>query len=188
MEILLYKIPQDADLKTGLQVCYKDTFGAFTKLGIITDTFPQDGFTMYLLNTAMGAYMADELRLINHLEQDKVTALSNEFSRIVSSWCSAEQLAEINRLNALPQNVGCCASHDYYDTNMAMDEAFTKTFGREFTFFNDDEPETEVGNSIDTDYFNAAWELSKQNKFAQPPVIGCPFDEPFTYNPSTLIN
>ena len=188
MEILLYKIPQNSELKIGLQVAYKSLNGAFTQLGIITSSYVQDGFTMYILNSAMGAYIADDLRFINHLEPAKVLSLSNEFSRIVSSWCSIQQLAEINRVNAFPQNSGCCASGDYYDTNIAMDEAFTKTFDRNFTFFNDDEPESELGNSIDSNYCNAAWDLSKQNKFAQPAVIGCPFDEPFTYNPSYLIN
>lgn len=138
--------------------------------------------------SAMGAYIADELRFINHLEPVKVLALSNDFSRIVSLWCTGEQLAEINRINALPENSGFCASCDYYDTNMAMDEAFTKIFGKDFTFLNNDEPKTELGNRIDTDYCNAAWELSKKNKFAQPSAIGYSFDEPNTYNPSSLIN
>ena len=68
MEILLYKIPQNSDLQIGLQVCYKSLNGAFTQLGIITDTFEQDGFTMYILNSAMGAYMANELRLFKTVE------------------------------------------------------------------------------------------------------------------------
>lgn len=188
MEILLYKIPQDSDLQIGLQVCYKSLNGAFTQLGIITDTLEYDGFTMYIINTSMGAYLADELRLINQLNQDNITALSNEFSRIVLSWCSMEQLNNINRLNSTKEYAGCCATHEYYDTNEAMLQAFTKTFDREFTFFNDETPESKKQYSIDTDYFNAAWQLSKKNKFAVPVVIDCPFDEPFIYNPSSLIN
>lgn len=54
----------DSDLYSGLQVCYKDLSGAYTKLGIITDIYEKDGFKHNLLNTAMGAYLADELKLI----------------------------------------------------------------------------------------------------------------------------
>jgi len=66
MEILLYKKTKDSDLKVGLQVCYQALNGAYTKLGNITDIIEQDGVKLYLLNTAMGAYMADELKLIKH--------------------------------------------------------------------------------------------------------------------------
>ena len=102
------------------------------------------------------------------LNQSNVTALSNEFSRIVSSWCSIVQLTNINRLNSTEEYTGCCATHEYYDTNEAMLQAFTKTFDREFTFFNDEIPESEIQYAIDIDYFNAAWQLSKKNKFVQP--------------------
>tara|TARA_R110002126_G_scaffold46401_8_gene130656 strand:- start:117 stop:374 length:258 start_codon:yes stop_codon:yes gene_type:complete len=64
IQILLFKKTMDSDLYSGLQVCYKDLSGAYTKLGIITDIYEKDGFKHYLLNTAMGAYLADELKLI----------------------------------------------------------------------------------------------------------------------------
>ena len=64
MEILLMKKTTDADLYKGLQVCYKDLGGAYTKLGIITDLVEDDGIKQYLISTAMGAYTADELKLI----------------------------------------------------------------------------------------------------------------------------
>ena len=64
MTILLNKITTDIDLKKGLQVCYKNINGGYSKLGVITDTFEQDGITLYILNTAMGAYAASELKLI----------------------------------------------------------------------------------------------------------------------------
>ena len=56
----------DADLYEGLQVCYKDIGGVFSKLGIITDTIDKDGFKLYMLSTSFGAYAADELKLIKH--------------------------------------------------------------------------------------------------------------------------
>lgn len=64
MEILLFKKTKDSDLKVGLQVCYLDPQGAYTNLGVITDIVEQDGVKLYLINTSMGAYMAEELKLI----------------------------------------------------------------------------------------------------------------------------
>lgn len=64
MEILLFKKTKDSDLKVGLQVCYPNQYGGYSKLGNITDIIEQDGVKLYLLNTSMGAYMAEELKLI----------------------------------------------------------------------------------------------------------------------------
>jgi hypothetical protein len=62
MKILLNKLTKDSDLKTGLQVCYKDTFGEFTLTGTIESTY-FDGIPLYVVNGA--AYAANELKLIN---------------------------------------------------------------------------------------------------------------------------
>lgn len=64
MQVQIFHKTTDRDLKKGMQVCYKDINGAYTRLGEITDTIQQDGCTLYLINTAMGAYLADELKLI----------------------------------------------------------------------------------------------------------------------------
>jgi len=65
MTILINKITKDSELKQGLRVCYKDINGAFTQLGEITEILTdKDGIKNYLINTSMGAYMADELKLI----------------------------------------------------------------------------------------------------------------------------
>jgi len=76
MKILTFHQTTDSNLKTGLQVCYKDTNGAFTKLGVITDIITdKDGIKNYLINTAMGAYMAEELKLIAPLKLNSVKVL-----------------------------------------------------------------------------------------------------------------
>lgn len=75
MTILLFHQTIDSDLKEGLQVCYKDLNGAFTKLGIITDIINNDGIKNYLINTAMGAYQASELKLIDHLPANTFDSL-----------------------------------------------------------------------------------------------------------------
>jgi len=64
MKVLLFKKTKDTDLSIGQKVCYKDLHGAYTNTGTITDIIEQDGVKLYLLNTAMGAYMADELKII----------------------------------------------------------------------------------------------------------------------------
>ena len=67
IEVQIFKNTVDSDLFHGLEVCYKNLNGAFTKLGIITDTIIKDGVLLYLINTSFGAYTADELKLIEHL-------------------------------------------------------------------------------------------------------------------------
>lgn len=66
IEIELFKETTDADLYEGLEVCYKDIGGIYSKLGIITDTEEQDGVKLYLLNTSFGSFAAEELKLIKH--------------------------------------------------------------------------------------------------------------------------
>lgn len=67
MEILLNKKTTDTDLKEGMQVCYKDQNGVYSKLGIVTDIIPVDDVNHYLINTSMGSYHADELKLVKQL-------------------------------------------------------------------------------------------------------------------------
>jgi len=64
MEILLYKKTKDADLKIGTEVCYRDLYGAYRMVGKITDVITQDGVKLYIINNAMGAYMAEELKIV----------------------------------------------------------------------------------------------------------------------------
>ncbi len=66
MEILLNKKTTDKDLKMGLQVCYKDQNGIYSKLGVITDWVMREGVLNFLINTSFGSYTADELKLIKN--------------------------------------------------------------------------------------------------------------------------
>ncbi len=97
--------------------------------------------------------------------QIKVSELSNAFAKVLHEWLTPEQMEEVNRLNVTPKYDGCCATHDFCDSNMAMDEAFKLTFGRSFTFYDEEIPETEKQNAADTDLFNAAWDMAKSFKF-----------------------
>lgn len=81
--------------------------------------------------------------------------LADEFCRILREWLDAEEIAEINRRNRLPEYAGLCASHDFCDPNQAMLDA-EATFGIEFdTRFNED-----------SEVIDAAWEIAKRRGFA----------------------
>lgn len=83
-----------------------------------------------------------------------INQLSNEFNKVFNKWCTAEQLAEINKRNAT-YDEDSCASHDFYDANMAMAKAFKNTFKREIN----------LQSNTDVSLWNAAWALSKTNQF-----------------------
>jgi len=98
MQVLLYKKTKDSDLKQGLQVCYKDTNGAFTMLGEITDIITdKDGIKNYLINTAMGAYMAEELKLI---APDKLNTVKVKFEDSTNDYTTnvSTQTTEITAM------------------------------------------------------------------------------------------
>jgi len=84
MQVLLYKKTKDSDLKQGLQICYPDVLGNYTKIGTIAAIKTIDGVLNYIIegqptkddiNTAMGAYMAEELKLIAPLKLNSVKVL-----------------------------------------------------------------------------------------------------------------
>jgi len=62
--VLQYKLPIDKDLQKGTPVCYKDTNGIFCKVGKIDDIYNDNGVILYTINNAIGAYLANELRLL----------------------------------------------------------------------------------------------------------------------------
>jgi hypothetical protein len=97
--------------------------------------------------------------------ENKVTELAKEFGAVLKEWLTGEQMLQVISTNREDINASWCASHDFCDANMAMDAAFQKVMGREFVFFNDEQPETEAQNGEDTDLINAAWTLAKKNDF-----------------------
>lgn len=65
IEVLIYKVPTDADLKEGQMVCYQNRDGVYAFLGTITDVCTDlDNIKTYAIDTAIGTYVASELRLI----------------------------------------------------------------------------------------------------------------------------
>ena len=81
--------------------------------------------------------------------------LAFQFAKVLKEWLKPEQITEVIKRNTLEKYQGCCATHDFCDANMAMAEAFKRTFNREFEF----------GNELDSTLFNGAWYIAKQNQF-----------------------
>jgi len=125
MKILLNKLTKDSDLKTGLQVCYKNIDGVFNNIGVITDIVTdKDGIKNYLINTAMGAYMADELKLIAPAKLNSVLVkfedATNNYETSVSS--------QTTEITAIEYFVG-----KYFNIAPYPSEKACKCIGIEFT-------------------------------------------------------
>jgi hypothetical protein len=90
--------------------------------------------------------------------------MGRKFSKVLRKWIGEINLQEVVNRNAANDD-SCCASHDFCDANMAMDEAFTKVMGRGFEFNFDEDPAKEQDNASDTELMNMAWDYAKANKF-----------------------
>ena len=66
-----------------------------------------------------------------------------------------EHLEVIDEENRTAEHT--CASHDYLDANMVMDEAFTIIFGRDMDAASED----------DAALWNAAWDLAVRHGFSK---------------------
>ena len=66
IEVLIYKIPKDTDLKIGQMVCYQNRDGIYAFLGTIDSITTTDNVLNYGINTALGTYVANELRIIKN--------------------------------------------------------------------------------------------------------------------------
>jgi hypothetical protein len=86
---------------------------------------------------------------------DMSTDLAIEFSKMLSSDLSAEEMKEVVAKNKTSEYSNACASHDYLDSNITMDEAFQKVTKRQFDF----------NNEADIDLINEAWSIAKKNDF-----------------------
>lgn len=78
-------------------------------------------------------------------------AISEKFVEFLRRDLTDAEWAEMKAKNATPDYWGCCASHDYVDSNMTMDEAFIATMGREMVLDADE----------DVDLINAAWDIAR---------------------------
>jgi Fe-S cluster biosynthesis and repair protein YggX len=112
-------------------------------------------------------YRPAKLYGAKEMSVDIFRAVAAQFAKELHKELDAEQIAEINRLNATPEykERGLCATHNFCDANMPMLAAFCKVLARDFTFYNDDMPGSEKQNEIDTDIMNAAWDVAREGQF-----------------------
>jgi hypothetical protein len=76
------------------------------------------------------------------------------FADIVQRWTTPEEFARIRELNAGPyKNDDCCATHDVFDANEAMAEAFELHTG--FAIDADEEDQCKL--------WNEAWSIAKKD-------------------------
>lgn len=89
----------------------------------------------------------------------KIDATAREFARLVKSYLSKDELREVLRRNreSRASGAGFCATHDFIDANMAMQEAAEK-IGWLPTF--DKRPDGEMTDA-QVSAWNEAWELAR---------------------------
>ncbi len=90
---------------------------------------------------------------INEDSPREVALLARQFADVLHEWLTPAEFAEMQRRNRTSKYDSACASHDFCDANIAMEDAFKRAFGRE--------PNLE--NNGDIDLWNEAWDVAKKN-------------------------
>ena len=86
---------------------------------------------------------------------DDALALSRAFIAVINEWLTPKEIRLVVRRNRINADPLSCATHDFCDANMAMFEAYVKTFGRE----------PELQSDADMALMNRAWDLAKDAQF-----------------------
>jgi len=104
---------------------------------------------------------------------DQIETIARAFAATITTACAeldAENgqaigslVLEINTRNAKPEYAGCCASHDFFDANMAMDAAFQQVTGRETLLISD--TATDEEKEAEAALWNAAWNMASKAGF-----------------------
>lgn len=92
--------------------------------------------------------------------RDEVTTsqLADQFAKILKEALEPREWNEMRRLNAMDgYSVDCCASHEFLDANMVMDDAFNRVLGRAM----------DCGCRQDTAFWNEAWEIAKKRHLTE---------------------
>lgn len=94
------------------------------------------------------------------MAQSKIPQLAEEFAKVLHEWLTPEQMQEVIRRNNTEEYKGCCATHDFCDANMAMDEAFKRVYKKEVS----------IQSEVHLNRMNSAWDKAKENDF-KPELI-----------------
>lgn len=85
-----------------------------------------------------------------------IAALAGAFTDVLHDWLGAADFEAMRQGNRAHRGTTTCASHDHCDANMAMLEAFQRTFGQDPRL--EDQPDGAEG--LDIALWNAAWSLA----------------------------
>ncbi|MEL4071690.1 hypothetical protein WKW50_16215 [Ochrobactrum sp. GPK 3] len=91
-------------------------------------------------------------------------SLALVFIGVMRGHYTNDTLEEIDRRNR-SRNDDTCASHDFFDANIIMDEAFTRFFGRSTL------SDSESISDDDCDLWRRAWNIAKRKGFS----VNAPF-------------
>lgn len=96
----------------------------------------------------------------------KHEALVKAFSRIINEVFTPNDLAEVNKRNdADGISSDVCHTHDFYDANEIMAQAFTEVFGHEPLLCEGDDDSNAKQIEFEVEIMNNAWDNAKQNHF-----------------------
>lgn len=102
----------------------------------------------------IGATESDARAMIAFLDTDLSDAnrLAGAFVIELFQTIGADNMTSVRKLNATPAYAGSiCASHDFCDANMAMDQAFQELLNRE----------PDMQSDADCALWNEAWQIAK---------------------------
>ncbi len=91
-----------------------------------------------------------------------VAFLAGQFADVLREWLTEAQWRQMRRLNTSPDYAESCASQDFCDANMAMDEAWKRAFGREPNVVGEG-PEVERECRL----WNEAWSSAKASSLTE---------------------
>ncbi len=88
-----------------------------------------------------------------------IESLAAEFSLQVRLALTDEELAEVRRLNQTPAYTGCCATHDFMDTNELMLYSYASLAGI------GDPDEVPLDDELVQETMNGAWDMARASEF-----------------------
>lgn len=91
--------------------------------------------------------------------ESTIEALASAFRDVLTEWLTPAEFATMRATNAkhaAAGTVGICASHDYCDANVAMEEAFERVVGRESVM-----PSEGPQGEYDQALWEAAWDRAR---------------------------
>lgn len=100
---------------------------------------------------------------MNTTDPGTIAFLAGQFADVVRDWTTPEEFEEIKVRNRTNGDQ-VCATHDFFDANEAMDQAFRQSFGRSCYLTSDVEEGrcTEAEMDADVALWNAAWAQAKE--------------------------